>query len=226
MNNTLDINYTVVFYMIVGLFGLAGFLRGWWKEAITTGLLTLLLIMLEKPDLAQQIIDSVNNLLDKFRTTAAFSAAGSLAPTTDIQANQRETYIIVLIALVIVSYFIGNMTLSNDLTAGGRIFGGMLGFTNGFIALSLFKEYILGRFLPGGLATELGAASAASAATAASIPDNLTLSITNVPKTSITDGFSIWIFIVGGALLFLFALTSRVSIERGKISKRPPLGYK
>ncbi len=226
MNNTLNIDYNVVFYMVVGLFGLAGFLRGWWKEAITTGLLSLLLIMLEKPELAQQIIDSINKLLDSFRNSSAFSAAGSLAPGGDIPANQRETYIIVLIVLIVVSYFIGNMTLNNDLTTGGRIFGGVLGFTNGFIVLSLFKEYILGRFLPGGLATELGTASAASIATAASVPDNLTLSITNVPKASITDGFAIWIFIVGGVLLLLFALSSRVQFERGKITKRPPLGYK
>ena len=123
MNNTLNIDYTVVFYMVVGLFGLAGFLRGWWKEAITTGLLSLLLIMLEKPELAQQIIDSINKLIDTFRNSSAFSAAGNLAPGSEISASQRETYIIVLIVLIIVSYFIGNMTLNNNLTAGGRIFG-------------------------------------------------------------------------------------------------------
>ncbi len=221
MNGVLNIDFNVVFYMVVGLFGLAGFMRGWWKEAITTGLLAFLLIMLENPELAQQIIDAVNNVLNQLRGNSTFAAAG-VTPGL-IPANQQQVYVVVLVLLVVLSYFIGNASLSSALTTGGRIFGGVLGFTNGFIVLSLFKEYVLGRFLPGGLATELGTASVAGAA---AVPESLTVTIANVPRTSITDGFSIWVFIIGGAFLFLFALTSRVAIENGKITKRPPLGYK
>lgn len=224
MNGVLSIDFNVVLYMVVGLFGLAGFLRGWWKEAITTGLLAFLLVMLENPELAQQIIDAINNLLNSVRGISTIAAAG-VAPGT-IVASQQQVYVVVLVLLVVMSYFVGNASLNNSLTTGGRIFGGVLGFTNGFIVLSLFKEYVLGRFLPGGLATELGTINAASAATAASVPQNLTVSIANVPQTSITDGFSIWIFIIGGAMLFLFALTSRVGIQNGKLSAKPPVGYK
>jgi hypothetical protein len=214
MTSVLDIDFQVVFYMVVGLFGLAGFVRGWWKEAITTGLLVFLLIMLEFPDLAQTIIDTVNNLLGRVRDVELVQSAG-VVPPTEVDPNQSQVYIITLVVLVVVSYFIGNSGIGNfNITTGGRIFGGILGFTNGFIILSLVREYILRRFLtPGAFA-------------AASAPEQLTVNITNVPRSSITDGFAIWVFIIAGALLVMFALFSRISYTSGKLSARPPLGYK
>ncbi|MFQ5577646.1 MAG: hypothetical protein ACE5G8_11755, partial [Anaerolineae bacterium] len=120
-----------------------------------------------------------------------------------------------LIVLIIVSYFIGKTGVGDlKLTTGGRLFGGVLGLTNGFIVLSLLREYVLRRFLPG---------SGVSAA--AAVPDNLTLTISNVPRETIMDGFAIWVFIIGGALLLIIALSSRISYTSGKISRRSPLGY-
>jgi hypothetical protein len=220
MTGVINIDFDVFFYMVIALFGLAGFIRGWWKEALTSGLLVSLLVLLEYPDLAQQFIDKINAVIDLFRKTDAFNAAESIHT---LQYDQKEVYIIVMIILIIISYFVGNAGIDHNVTTGGRIFGGILGFTNGFIILSLLKEYILGRFLPNSrLATELGAA----AFTPAAVPETLTLSVSNVPQASITDGYAIWIFIIGGIILFLFALSSRFSISGGKIAKRPPMGYK
>ena len=44
MNSLVQVDFVVLMYMVAGVFGLVGFFRGWWKEAITAGLLSALLI--------------------------------------------------------------------------------------------------------------------------------------------------------------------------------------
>jgi len=216
MNGVLNIDFQVFFYMVVGLFGLVGFLRGWWKEAITTGLLVFLLIMLKYPTLAATIIERINGIIDLIRASDTIRAAGAIDPPATVDPAQSQFYVILLIVLVAASYFIGKVGLGNAaVTAGGRLFGGILGFTNGFIILSLLREYVLRRFLPN------------SGIAAASVtPDNITMTITGVPQTSITDGLTIWILIIGGGLLFLASLSTRFKLTKGSISKQPPPGYR
>ena len=211
----IDIDFQVFFYMVVGLFGLAGFLRGWWKEAITTGLLAFLLILLEYPDLAATLIGKINDLLSRLRDVS-FVASGTVPPPGNVDPSQSQVYIITMIVLVVASYFIGKASLGDvNLTTGGRIFGGVLGLANGVIILSLFREYVLRRFLPG-----------AGVSAAAAVPDNLTVTIRNVPRETIADGFAIWVFIIGGVLLLLFAVSNRIEYTKGKIGAKPPLGHK
>ncbi len=211
----IDIDFRVFFYMVVGLFGLAGFLRGWWKEAITTGLLAFLLILLEYPDLAATIIGKINDLLSQLRGSS-FVASGTVPPPGNVDPGQSQVYIITLIVLIVVSYFIGKAGVGDaKLTTGGRIFGGVLGLTNGFIILSLLREYVLRRFLPG-----------AGVSAAAAVPNNLTVTVSNVPRQSIMDGFAIWVFIIGGALLLIFAISNRIQYTKGKIGLKPPMGHK
>lgn len=216
MNGVLNINFEVFFYMVVGLFGLVGFFRGWWKEAVTTGLLVFLLIMLKYPALAATIIERINGIIDLIRKSDAIRAAGAIEPPATVDPSQSQFYIILLVVLVLASYFIGKIGMGDAaVTAGGRLFGGILGFVNGFIILSLFREYVLRRFLPD------------SGISAASVtPDNITMTITGVPQTSITDGLTIWILIIGGGLLFLATLSTRFKLTKGSISKQPPPGYK
>ncbi len=216
MNGVLNIDFEVFFYMVVGLFGLVGFFRGWWKEAITTGLLVFLLIMLKYPALAATIIERINGIIDLVRASDAIRAAGAITPPATVDPGQSQFYIILLIVLVLASYFIGKMGVGDAaVTAGGRLFGGILGFTNGFIILSLLREYVLRRFLPD------------SGISAASVtPNNITMTITNVPQTSITDGLTIWLLIIGGGLLFLSTLGTRFKFKKGSVTKQPPPGYR
>lgn len=214
MPGILQIDFQVFFYMVIGIFGLAGFMRGWWKEAITTGLLVFLLILLAYPELAANIIDQINTLLGRVREVS-FVSSGAVDAPSNVDPAESQFYIILMTVLVIISYFIGNAFGNFNTTTGGRIFGGILGLTNGFIILSLVKEYILRRYLPEG--TFMSAAAA---------PEQITMTITDVPQASITDGFGLWVFIIGGALLLVFAVTSQISYTSGKIKRRPPLGYK
>ena len=210
--------------MVVGIFGLVGFLRGWWKEAITTGLLILLLWLLTQPDLAETIIGFINEII---KLIATFFTAGSLQPTEiasaagtveapTIDPSQFKPYIFILIILIILSYFTGNAALNGvALTPLARIFGGILGLINGFIIISLVREYILRRFLP------LSGVSATAA-----VPETLTVTVTDVPQTSIMDGFTPWVFIIAGGFVLLLALGTRYKYTSGKLIKQPPLGYK
>ena len=111
---------------------------------------------------------------------------------------------------------LGNNAISDGvLTPIARIFGGILGLVNGFIALSLVREYILGRFLPG---------SGVSAASA--VPETVTVTIADVPQSSIMDGFTVWIFVAIGLLAAAVAIGSRFDYQSGKLEKKAPLGYK
>ena len=212
-NYTMD--FQVFFYMVIGIFGLAGFMRGWWKEAITTGLLVFLLAMLKYPDLAAAVVDLLNQGLDLL--SQLLIKAGLLQQSiAHIDPANSQFYIFTLVFFVIISYFIGRSAAGTlNITVGGRMFGAILGLLNGFIILSLFREYILQRYLPNtGIATSTAAASTA------------TMTVSNVPQQTVMDGAGIWILIIGGVLLLFFAISSRISYTSGKVKTRAPIGYK
>lgn len=216
MVGAINIDFEIFFYMVVALFGLVGFQRGWWKEAITTGLLVFLLFLLQRPTLAATIIDLINGLIERLITSDVFSATGAIDPPSTIDPGQSQFYIILLVVLILGSYFYGRKTLagSPNPTSGSQLIGGILGLANGFITLSLVKEYILRRFLP-----DSGVSAAAA------VPTELTFTVSNVPKTGITEGMTVWIIIFVGALLFLYALSTHYKVEKAKVKVLAPPGY-
>lgn len=222
---TVDIDFNTFILMVAGIFGLSGFVRGWWKEAITTALLILLLVLLREQELAASIIESINSVIrlgatffsaDSLEVEALAAAANTVEPPVVIDPSQFTVYLGLLIFLIVASYFVGNATVGEyELSPLARIFGGILGLINGFIIISLVREYILGRFIP-----ETGIASTAAA------PSEVSVTVVNIPQTSITDGLTPWVIIVAGILVVLLAIGSSVDYQGGKISKKPPLGYK
>ena len=222
---TVDIDFNTFIIMVAGIFGLTGFVRGWWKEAITTALLILLLILLREQEIAASIIDSINSFIrlgtvfasaDSLEVEALATAASTVDPPVIIDPSQFTVYLVLLIILVVASYFAGNAVVgAYELSPIARIFGGILGLVNGFIIISLVREYILGRFIP-----ETGIASTAAA------PSEVSVTVVNIPQTSITDGLTPWVIIIAGILIVLLAIGSSVDYQGGKISKKPPLGYK
>ncbi len=212
---TFEIDFQVFFYMVIGIFGLAGFMRGWWKEAITTGGLVFLLTMLKYPDLANAVVGMLNKGLD-FLSELLIKTGLLSNNISHIDSGNSQFYVFTLIFFVILSYFVGRSAGGTiNSTVGGRMFGAILGLANGFIILSLFREYILSRYLPN------------SGVSTAAVPGNATtLTVSSVPQESIMDGVGVWILIIGGLLLFFFAITSRISYTSGKMSTRAPIGYK
>jgi hypothetical protein len=220
----ISINYETLMIIVVALFALSGFLRGWWREGITTIFLILLTIFLTQPELAESIIEIVNGLIETvwnilsnlFETLGLVQATVGAAATTSpivLDPNDRPLFIIILIVMVLLSYFTSKITLGGKtITTGGRIFGGIVGAINGFLAVNLVKEYIVGRFFP---TTGLSAQSAA--------PSQLSLAITDVPPESVFTDTSQLLVIGIGVVILALLLANRLT-SKGKV--RNPWGYK
>lgn len=246
----MEINWTVLTYFVVGLFILNGFFRGWWKEAITTVFLVILVFFLQQPGIAQAFTDIINNILNaiweilpaglveflrsifenvfRVRTTA----------TGAIQADPGSgtTWLIFLILFLAIASLIGRSSLPYGPGAGyavrpiGGILGGLVGGLNGLIIINLVREYLDGRNLPGSngtLPTEITMAGEGGSRVASS---GISVQATQVPDFTILDSFLPWIIIIGGLLIFWAALINRIGISSKdgfrKVDYREPFGYR
>jgi hypothetical protein len=218
----ITLNWETLVIIVASLFALGGFLRGWWREGVTTIFLILLTIFLTSPELAGNIIDFINGVIEAawsiFRNL--FEALGLAQPTLGtaatspivIDPSDRTVFIIILIIMVVLSYFTSKITLGGrTATLAGRIFGGILGAINGFLAVNLVKEYIVGRFFP---ETGLTAQTAA--------PDQLSISVTDVPPESVFSDTAQLLVIGLGIVILALILANRVS----RTGTRNPWGYK
>jgi hypothetical protein len=214
----ITLNWETLVIIVASLFALGGFLRGWWREGVTTIFLILLTIFLTSPELAGNIIDFINGVIEAawsiFRNL--FEALGLAQPTVGtaatspivIDPSDRTVFIIILIIMVVLSYFTSKITLGGrTATLAGRI----LGAINGFLAVNLVKEYIVGRFFP---ETGLTAQTAA--------PDQLSISVTDVPPESVFSDTAQLLVIGLGIVILALILANRVS----RTGTRNPWGYK
>ena len=218
----LTLDWETLTIIVVALFALSGFLRGWWREGVTTIFLILLTIFLTSPELAGSIIEFINGIIETAWgiLVGLFEALGIVEPTVAatstppilINPDDRTVFVIILIIMVLLSYFTSKITLGGrTATVGGRIFGGILGAINGFLAVNLVKEYIVGRFFP---ETGLTAQTAA--------PDQLSIAVTGVPPESVFTDTSQLLVIGLGVVILALILANRVSRK----GRREPWGYK
>lgn len=172
---TVEMPYDQLMLLLMGLFMFVGATRGAYREALTTFGLVVLLALLIEPALATPIITYLAKLV---RLIIAFVDSGfSVDPKTLIDyyekvqlpfgaENPYALLIFVLVCVVLLSY--GTRAGDKDLTALSRILGGLLGLFNGFLVVSLFKEYLIkyvqqrmrlqGMIVPQGAATEVSVA--------------------------------------------------------------------
>jgi hypothetical protein len=217
MSQPIQIDYTLISYMVIAIFGLVGFMRGWWKEAITSGLLALLLVLLKKPETAAKLVDYIDKIvvfvwgaMQNVRTSSDMMAAA--LPTEEapvVDPKRYSIYVIILVAAIVASYFFSKIGLTQTMSAGARIIGAGLGIYNGTVVLTLMREFVIGRFLPG--ASEMSAAAVA--------PASVSLEVTSLPQTSYADAPVVYFLIAGGILVFVVAIFSSVRLGR----QQPPL---
>jgi hypothetical protein len=241
------INWTVLALLVVGLFALLGFLKGWWREAITTIFLAILTFFLLMPDAAQIFINLINSMigliwrilpnfiLDFLNTVFGLGAgAGSDIPP-QIDASNPQTWLIMLLIFIGLATLVGRAALPGSgrragtyssyvVTCGGRIFGLLLGALNGWLIVSLARAYLDESRLPGGQG-DVVAAFLSSPSPA----NDVVIQAVDVPTASVLDSFLPWLFMGIGAAVFIAALMGRYGIheEQGfrRIEYKPPLGY-
>jgi hypothetical protein len=238
----MEINWSILAYIIVGLFALSGFFKGWWKEAVTTWFLALLVFLLYFPPLAQLLINLINFIFatiarllpDTIRANLQNFLETTLGITTvngaiQLDASNGGTWLVILLLVIGLAIFVSRSTLPSDFrmglkqiyrpTLGASLLGAFLGALNGFIIISLIIAYLNGTNLPGGPA----AGQAAS-------PAGRILEAVAVPSFLITESYLPWILIGVGLLVFLAAITSRVALRIDKegymrVDYTKPLGY-
>jgi uncharacterized membrane protein YkvI len=247
----MEINWTVLTYFVIGLFALSGFFKGWWKEAMTTILLAVLIFLLQNPDIAQLVIDAFNEILltvwnfipKSFQPTVGSTVDTAFAVDTRGRALQVDpgnpgTWLMLLILFIALATLFGRSTLPGGIiqngtryttTPIGSVLGGLIGGLNGFLILNLVREYLDGRNLPGSsLSTEIS--SVGGERTLGLASSGVDVKAIQVPSFTLLDSFLPWIFIALGALIFLAVLRSRLGLHSQKgfrrIDYKIPYGYK
>ena len=150
---TLPIEYSDIVTLVLAVFAFVGIMRGWYKEGITSLFVAALAVLVWRPALANEIIGVINGVIKLVLTffNARFSldpsklsaAAQSVEPDLLLDPNSYRLYIIVTVAALVVSYFVGEANFKGKTTPLGRLLGGLLGLFNGFVIATLLKQYLL-----------------------------------------------------------------------------------
>lgn len=231
------VNWTALSLFIISFFVLIGFFRGWWKEAITTAFLAVLVFLLANPSLAASLIGGINKVIelvwgwipDSLQQSIADLFAFDTVPQLD--ASSSTTWMMILIVMLALSIIVGRFSLSGhgyQVRPLGSIFGGLLGGLNGFILMGLVTAYLQGSSLPGGgsnLPTEITAQS--GTATASS---GVSIQAFNLPNITFGDSFLPYLIIIIGIAVLIMALKNRVNVVSKdgyrSVKARPPYGYR
>lgn len=220
----IEIDYRLLTYIIIGLFALLGFNRGWLREALATILLMALVVMLAWPEVAEQIIA----ILGKMITAVLEAIAKRLPDPTKLEdlikaikglfnvENPYTFMILVTVVLIVLSYVFGKRALTEaKLAPLSRLLGGTLGALNGFIVLSLLREYLLTRL---GLTLPGAALSAAPSGKSMEAARQLTVGIKNVPTRSMITETTAIVLLALGLVVFAFfirEIRSRKATKKG-----------
>jgi len=238
----IELNWTLIINCIIGLFALSGFLRGWWKEAITAFFLGVLVFLLWRPEAAEWLIDTINNDILRILWNAfppslqeyLMRQWGIDAGGFQIDPGSAQTWLVILILLLGLSIIVSRLLLPNHLRIGGsynvyvvtplgRILGGLLGGLNGFLIVNLVREYLDGRNLPPGGSQPITEITAAGGSVGIA-SSGVGLEVIDLPGFVITNNAISWLIVGLGVLLFFFVVSSRMNIRRIRTA-RWPLGY-
>lgn len=238
----LEINWTPLVFLFIAIFALAGLYKGWWKEAITTIFLTILVFLLQLPPVAEGLVNFINFIIVFFWNLLPVSWQATLGDFLEaalsldlgggpplLDAGASQTWIIILIIFIAAAKLVGRYRMRSSgslsfpyfgyvVTRRASILGGILGGLNGLLIVNLIQSYLDGRRLPGG-----------ENATPR-VAQEVLLQAVEVPSVSITDGFFPWFLMGLGLVAVLVAIRSRLQLVRDKkegyrkIDLKTPIG--
>jgi uncharacterized membrane protein required for colicin V production len=204
---TLPVEYSDLVSLFLFIFALVGLMRGWYKEGITSLFAAALALLVWRPEVAQILIGRITEVLKiliVFIRTGLNPEPQALAEPSAgfgsvLDPNSYEIYIIITVVLLAVSYVVGEATFKHRMTALGRILGALLGGFNGYVILSLFRQFILNQVQ----AQAVGPIKA----------DQLSVQVTEVPTTNFFTGSGlIFIFIVVVGVIALMVAGDRLKL--------------
>ena len=91
------IDWTVLTYVIVGIFVLVGFSSGWWKEAIVAFFLGVLVFLLQNPDIAESVINGINQVFATVWGYLPSFLKDLLGEPIELNAASGSTWLLILI---------------------------------------------------------------------------------------------------------------------------------
>jgi len=243
----MQVDWTVITLVVITFFTLNGLFKGWWKEAVTTFTVALLVFLLKQPALATQVVSALNqglNLLASLFNKVLGSVFSLSTDTIQLSATDPLTWFVLMFVLLGGASLLSKAMLPGSIngakgqfyavSAVARLLGGLLGGFNGFLILNLAREYLDGRSLPG--ATQ----AAASASTAdltvitgnslAKAASTLSVQAVDLPKFTIMDSVIPWAVIGFGVFLLGTMVYTRASLESKagegrKLTYYAPYGY-
>jgi hypothetical protein len=182
---TLPIEYSEVVTLVLVIFGIVGMMRGWYREGVTALFVAFLAILVWRPEIGESIISWFNNFL---RFVVSFFKAGFTFNTSELTAQAAATgnlldpdsyrlWIMITVVLIGISYAVGEATFSGKTTPLGRLLGGIIGAANGFVLVSLAKQYLTNYW---------GAQGRAMAQSG-----NVAIQLNNVPVANFVSGYGI-----------------------------------
>lgn len=239
----MQLNWTIISYIVIGLLAISGYQRGWWKEAITTIFLAFLVVLLVVPDFAQLLIEAVNDVVafiwsalpsglkdvisSLLENLLGLDTSGGLF---QFNSGDGSAWLVLLVVVLGISVFIGRLGLFDGIRQGrpysvyvttplGRFLGGLLGGINALILLDLVREYLDGRFLPPSFFTELAMTGSPRVQQAA--PGAVAARVTDMPSFTFLDSPLAWI-LIGLSVLLLILVYKSSRLPKNKV----PFGYK
>jgi hypothetical protein len=203
----LPVRYSDLLILVLALFAFVGFMRGWYREGITSIFVAILALLVWKPEMAKGIVETINKFLklvimfikSGFSTDPSQIMAQSVSPDLLLDPNSYRLYIGFTAIMVLVSYIVGDLSFKGKITPLGRLIGGILGLANGYVLLSLIKQFIVNYLQSQG---EFFAQS-----------DQLAVRVTNVPAESFLAGYGIiFVFVVLVGVIALLIAGDRLKL--------------
>jgi hypothetical protein len=203
------VNYSDLLLVVIMLFGFIGFFRGWLKELFTFSLLVVMALPLFYPEMADFVIEFANRVFLIITKFFAILTDTEVVQTAAVdESNSYRLFVIILAVLVVLSYTSDRIGFTpENRTVFSALFGGLFGALNGFIVITLVKDYVLGNFFSGG---EPQVAATAS---------GLSISVEDVPGGSYLGDVNAILPIVVVATIFLILLGRFVKV-RSPIQKK------
>lgn len=240
----MEINWTVLTYIIIIYFAFSGFSRGWWKEGVITVVLAVFIFLLQYPNLAQTLINGFNSLIatiwsfipteitpvvsDGLATVFAVQTGGDVPWQAD--ASDPGTWLTILAIAVGLAILFTRFSFNYAPTGFGSLLGGLMGALNGFLMINLVREYLDGRALPGQEVAYTSQLTLVGGSSFGPASQNLSIQVGDLPRFTVLDSILPWLIIGAGILFLVAVLRSRIGVARSadgrKIETRVPPFYR